>query len=62
MKGAADMTVEEFKQYLAEYNDEVINFNRKTPGKNNRSYLNKNNGKLFISASVKVAMQRRRTK
>lgn len=61
-KDAAEMSVEEFKQYLAGYNDEVINFHRSPPGKNNRSYLNKNNGRLFVSASVKVAMQRRRTK
>ena len=59
---AADMTVDEFKRYLAGLNDEVVNFHRQKPGKNNRSYLNKNSGRLFVSSSVKVAMQRRRTK
>lgn len=59
---AADMTVEQFKRYLAGLNDELIHFNRPPPGKNNRSYTPHKKGQLFFSSGVKIAMQRRRAK
>lgn len=62
MTDAADMTVDQFRQHLARVRDEVINFDRDDPGKNNRSYINKNSGSLFVSNSVKIAMRRRQSK
>ena len=62
MTDAADMTVDQFRQHLARVRDEVINFDREEPGKNNRSYINKNSGSLFVSNSVKIAMRRRQSK
>jgi len=59
---AGEMTVEQFAAHLKTARDRLINFEHGEPGKNNRSYINKNSGSLFTSASVKVAMRRRMAK
>jgi|TARA_R100001591_G_scaffold38828_1_gene50222 hypothetical protein len=61
MKGAADMTVEEFKQYLAQRRDELMNIGPLRQNAGGRPHFTSQKV-LFQSSSVKLAMQRRRTK
>ena len=58
----SSMTPEEFAELLRQRRDALFNIPAEAKGKNNRSYINRNNGELFVSSSVKLAMQRRRTK
>ena len=58
MKTATEMTVDEFARHLTERREKLFNLTPQYKGKNNRSYANK--VALFASASVKLAMQRRR--
>ena len=62
MVDAGEMTVEQFKRHLAMRREQLFNLTPEEKGKNNRSYINKSNGSLFVTKGVKLAMQRRRAR
>lgn len=57
---AAEMTVEQFAQYLKKRRAELFDLTPQVRGKNNRSYIPHKKGQMFQSSGVKLAMQRRK--